>query len=254
MKPFVPPVQPPDEPPTPSDEWLQAPPVELEMEAASSAGASGRKFLLMALVVALCMAIVHFTPLKHYVTDVGVWKTALQKAGFWGPTLFLTGTTLLIAGGLPRLLICMLAGMLFGFMEGFLLGQFASLFGSYLTFIFARWSGREWVQRRIENNRRLRDLLQHPSMFSVFLVRQIPIAGIVPNLIFALTPVRHRVFLVGSFLGYLPSAAWVALIGSGIGKQSFAHSMAHISLAMLGLGGVSTLAWYIRRRLTSAAK
>jgi uncharacterized membrane protein YdjX (TVP38/TMEM64 family) len=91
-------------------------------------------------------------------------------------------------------------------------------------------------------------------MFSVFLVRQIPIAGIVPNLIFALTPVRHRVFLVGSFLGYLPSAAWVALIGSGIGKQSLALSMGHISLAMLGLGGVSTLAWYIRRRLISAAR
>jgi uncharacterized membrane protein YdjX (TVP38/TMEM64 family) len=226
------------------------------MEAATSAGASGRKFLLMALVVALCMVIVHQTPLRQYVTDpeARAWKTGIQAAGMWGPILYLAATTLLIAVGMPRLLFCMLGGMLFGFVRGFLLGQFASLFGSYLTFAFARWSGREWVRRRIERNSRLRDLLQHPSMFSVFLVRQIPIAGIVPNLIFALTPVRHRVFLVGSFLGYLPSAAWVALIGSGIGKQSLALSMGHISLAMLGLGGVSTLAWYIRRRLISAAR
>ncbi len=243
----------PGKPPSSSDEWLEAPPVELEMEAATSAGASGRKFLLMALVVALCMATVHLTPLKKYVTDVSAWKTAIQAAGILGPIVFLSVTTLLIAAGVPRLMFCLLGGMLFGFMRGFLLGQFASLFGSYLTFVFARWSGREWVRRRIERNSRLRDLLQHPSMFSVFLVRQIPIAGIVPNLIFALTPVRHRVFLVGSFLGYLPSAAWVALIGSGIGKQSLAYSMGHISLAMVGLGGVSTIAWYIRRHLTSTA-
>jgi uncharacterized membrane protein YdjX (TVP38/TMEM64 family) len=254
MKPSRPPADQAGAPPTPDDEWLQAPPVELEMEAATSAGASGRKFLLMALIVALCMAVVHLTPLKQYITDVSAWKNGIQAAGLWGPILFLLAATLLIAAGLPRLLFCMLGGTLFGFTRGFILGQFASLFGSYLTFVFARWSGREWVRRRIERNSRLRDLLQHPSMFSVFLVRQIPIAGIVPNLIFALTPVRHRVFLVGSFLGYLPSAAWVALIGSGIGKQSLTYSMVHISLAMAGLGGVSTLAWYVRRRLTATAR
>ncbi len=229
------------------------PPVELEAAAAESAGASGRKFLWMALVIAVCVAVFHLTPLKSYATDEWAWKKEIRAAGVWGPAVFLGLTTALIAVGLPRLIFCAIGGMLFGFLQGFLLGQFASLFGSYATFVFARWGGRDWVQRRVGQNGKLRALLKHPSMFSVFLVRQLPIAGVVPNLVLGITPVKHRVFLVGSFLGYLPSAAWVALIGSGIGKVSLAHAMGQITVAMLGLGTVSVLAWYVRRHLSGVA-
>ena len=236
------------------DEIVDPAPVELEAEAAESTSSSGLRFIIMALVVAACLAIFHLTPLKHYATDVIAWKDEIKGTGIWAPLVFLGLTTVLIAVGLPRLLFCALGGMLFGFWQGFLLGQFASLFGSYATFVFARWGGRDWVRQRIAQDGRLHKLLKHPSLFSVFLVRQLPIAGVVPNLVLGLTHVRHRVFLLGSFLGYLPSAAWVALIGSGIGKQSLPHAMFHITLAMLGLGGASTIAWYIRRRLTSGAK
>lgn len=243
-------------PPVAEEDITDPVPVELEAEAAASAMASSRKFLLLTLVVALCVALVYLTPLKHYATnpDSRLWKTSIQAAGIWAPLAFLALTTVLIAVGVPRLVFCMIGGTLFGFTRGFVLGQFASLFGSYATFVFVRWSGRDWAQRRIAGNARLRDLLKHPSMFSVFLVRQIPIAGIIPNLILGLTRMRHRVFLIGSFLGYLPSVALAALIGSGIGKQTLAHSMGQISLAMIGLGSVSTLAWYVRRRLNAGAR
>jgi uncharacterized membrane protein YdjX (TVP38/TMEM64 family) len=237
----------------PEDPFLEEqPPVELEIEAAKSAGASERKFLIMALVVAACVAIVHFFDLKHYVTNVQDWKGQLDRLGYFASAAFGLACTILIAMGVPRLPFCMVAGMLFGFWEGFFIGQASALLGSYATFVFARWGGREWVVRRIENRRHLRELLRHPSIFTVFLTRQLPIAGVVPNLILGVTPVRHRVFLWGSFLGYLPSSAMVALIGSSLGKQSLGQAMWHVTLAMLSLGAFSSIVWYLRKKLTDA--
>ena len=68
------------------------------------------------------------------------------------------------------------------------------------------------------------------------------------------TAVRHRVFLLGSFLGYLPSNAMVAMIGSGLGKHSLARSMGQITIAMLGLGIASLVVWHLRRKLMGADK
>jgi uncharacterized membrane protein YdjX (TVP38/TMEM64 family) len=240
--------------PRPPETGPETPPVELEVEVARSAGASEKKFLIVALIVAISMAIVHFTPLKQYVTDVQRWKSLLRDLGFWAPLLFGLFSTMLIAAGVPRLIFGGFAGMLFGFWEGFAVAQFSALFGSYATFLLARWGFREWGARRMEKSRRLRELLRNPSTFSVFLVRQLPIAGILPNLVLGLTPVRHRVFLVGSFLGYLPSCAMVVLIGSGLGKQTLAHSMIQISLAMVVLGAVTTIVWRLKKHLTERAR
>lgn len=239
----------------PEDDLLEEqPPVELEIEAAESAGASERKFLVMALVVAACITLVHVLDLKHYVTNVQDWKGRLDNLGYFASFVFGLACTALIAMGVPRLLFCAVAGMLFGFWEGFIIGQLSALLGSYATFVFARWGGREWVTRRIENRRHLRELLRHPSAFTVFLARQLPIAGIIPNLVLGVTPVRHRTFLWGSFLGYLPSSAMVALIGSGLGKQSLGQAMWQVTLAMLGLGAFSAIVWYLRKKLTGGKK
>jgi len=226
--------------------------VELETEAADSAGSSGKRFLLVALVVAIGVALIHFTPLNQYASNVQKWKDSLQNTGWRGWLTFFLAASALTGMGVPRLFFCTVGAMVFGFRVGSVLALGSALLGSYATFAFARWGGREWAARKIGQNRRLSDLLKHPSLFIVFLSRQLPIAGIVPNLAFALTPVRHGVFLMGSFLGYLPSTLLVAMIGSGIGKvggPSPLHSMAQITAAMLGLGALSTLLWHVRRKL-----
>ncbi len=227
-------------------------PVELEIEAAESAGKSDKKLLLMALVVVACIAIVHFTPLKTLTSDAA-WKAHISQLGVWASCLYFLVSVALIAIGIPRMLLCWLGGVLFGFTTGVIIGQFSALFGSYTTFVFARWGGREWVQNRIKKSQRLRNMLKKPSTFTIFLVRQLPIAGIVPNLILGVTPVKHRYFLLGSFLGYLPSSIMVAVIGSSFGKgfnkETFQHSVAQITAAMLGLGATSLIVWYLRKKL-----
>lgn len=227
--------------------------VELEAEAADSASSSGRRLFLAALLVAACLAVIHLTPLKDMVMSVQQWKERIHGTGWKAQAIFFGASTLLIACGLPRLFFCAVAGMLFGFWQGVGLGQCCALAGSYATFLFARWSGHEWASHRIQRIPKLRDLLRHPSTFSVFLVRQLPIAGIVPNLVLGLTSVKHRAFLVGSFLGFLPSTAMVATIGSGMGKHTLLYSVGQISGAMLALGGVSLLVWKLRKNLHARA-
>ena len=234
-------------------------PVELEIEAAESAGKSEKKLLIMALVVIACIVLAHFTPLKSLTSDIA-WKAYISHLGIWASSIYFLVCVILIAIGIPRMLLCGLAGVLFGFKTGVLIGQFSALFGSYATFVFSRWGGREWVRKRIENSQRLRNMLKKPSTFTIFLVRQLPIAGIVPNLILGITPVKHRYFLLGSFLGYLPSSIMVAAIGSSLGKgfnkETLQHSVEQITAAMLGLGVISLIVWYLRKKLitTSSAR
>jgi uncharacterized membrane protein YdjX (TVP38/TMEM64 family) len=91
-------------------------------------------------------------------------------------------------------------------------------------------------------------LLHDPSVLTVFLVRQLPIAGVVPNLVLGVTPVKHRVFLIGSFLGLLPATVLVSLIGSGLGKPSLLHSLGQLTTALAVLALAAVLVWRLRPR------
>lgn len=242
------------EPPGLSDDEPDPIPIELEIEAAESAGKSEKKLLIMALVVIATILLFNFTPLKSLISDV-TFKDRIQQFGIWASSIYFLISVILIAIGIPRMLLCGIAGGLFGFKTGIIIGQFSALFGSYATFVFSRWGGREWVMARIENNTRLRSMLKKPSTFTIFLLRQLPIAGIVPNMILGLTPVKHRYFLLGSFLGYLPSSIMVAAIGSSFGKgfnkETLQQSAAQIIAAMLGLGALALIVWYLRKKLTA---
>lgn len=238
--------------PSPEGNEPESIPIELEIEAAESAGKSEKKLLLMALVVIAAIVLLNFTPINSLFSDIEL-KARVQQLGIWGSSIYFLASIILIAIGIPRMLLCGIAGGLFGFTTGSIIGQFSALLGSYATFVFSRWGGREWVRDRIGNNQRLSNMLKKPSTFTIFLLRQLPIAGIVPNLILGLTPVKHRYFLIGSFLGYLPSSIMVAAIGSSFGKgfnrETLQHSVAQISAAMLGLGVIALIVWYLRRKL-----
>jgi uncharacterized membrane protein YdjX (TVP38/TMEM64 family) len=239
--------KPPTEPPVPPDDAAQL--TTLETDAADSARHGERKLIVLVLGVAACLAIVHLTPISHLVTDVQEWKAHIRGAGAAAPILFAGGFVALVAIGVPRLMLCTIGAVLFGFVTGALVGLFGSLFGSYGSFLFARWGGRDWVQRRVANRHRLRAMLRQPSLTTIFLVRQLPIAGIVPNLLLGMTPVPHRTFLAGTFLGYLPSTLIVALIGSGIGKGSLTHALAQMSMAMAALALLTLVVWWLRKRM-----
>ncbi len=194
---------------------------------------SFRKLAVFVLVVAAVLLIVQFTPLKEQLKNVQALKGWVHGAGAWAPALSALAATALVAMGVPRLMLCGIAGLLFGFVQGLAVMQIATLASAYLTFLFVRWTGVHWAARQVARHPFAKALLDEHTPVSVFLVRQLPVHGLALNVLFGATSVSHRDFLVGSFFGFLPLATVATLVGSGFGKASPVLAWVQIGLALV---------------------
>ncbi len=204
--------------------------------------AEARRLLILALVVAGIVLVLHFTPLKQWIGDLQALKQQIRAQGWTAHIVFAAGTIAAIALGVPRLALCALAGALFGFVEGSIIALSSSIAGSWGAFQLARWSGRGWAESRLAGaSDSLRKVLATPTITTIFVARQLPVPGILINVMLGVLPTSQRTFLIGTGVGYLPSTAIVALAGSSLGKDSLAVAMTQISLAMIGLAVLTLL-------------
>ena len=208
-----------------------------------------KRLLVAAGVVAGVVLALHFTPLKQWLTEAQNLKAVVAGYGWKAHALFVAGSVLGIAVGVPRLALCALGGVLFGFTEGVLASQFSGVLGAYSAFLLTRlWGPKEWVQRKLAGSQKLRAILGEPSIGTIFVVRQLPVPGIVPNVLLGVLNTGHWTFLIGTFIGYLPSNIPVALAGSSMAKESLTRAIGQVSLSMLALGVFSALIMWIRGR------
>lgn len=214
------------------------------------AGREIRRLLFLALFVAAMVAVLHFTPLKQWLDDVQRWKQYLDQFGWMAHVAFVAGSIAAIAVGVPRLVLALVAGTLFGFVEGFVVAMASSMVGSYATFVAARRGSSDRLRERIHANESLRRLLAHPTVLHIFFVRQLPVPGMVPNVMLGLLKAPHRNFLIGTFLGYLPSNAIVTAMGSAVGKDSAADAIWQVTWGMAGLAAITLIIMLVRRRLS----
>lgn len=169
--------------------------------------------LMLALVV-LGSPLLFALPVRDWMSQGEAVRASLAAAGWAAPLLFFAGSTLLTALGLPRLLTCTLGGWVFGFAWGFALSHLASLCGAYSHFLLARFSTPASLLRRFPKLKAL-SVPAGRGWWSVLLVRQLPIAGLYNDILLGWSPVRHRDFLIGSFLGFLPLGVTATLVGAG---------------------------------------
>lgn len=188
----------------------------------------------------------------------GVWLTKLREAqswfsalGPWEPVAFTLVTAALTAIGLPRLVFCTLAGVLFGFVWGLLWSELGSLLGAYSTFLCARWSARDYVLSRYPRLKNLSAQIQGRGWWTVVLVRQMPISRLYNDILLGLSPIRHRDFWIGSMLGFLPLGATATLIGAGAMQLDLAQLAKYLGIAAVLLF-LFDIAW--GRIVSSAGK
>lgn len=193
---------------------------------------------LMLALLAAVMALIFFSPARHYLTHFRELNDHIQQAGALAPLLFLLTTAVLVSVGVPRLVFCPLSGMAFGFLPGLLIGQVGTLIGYYGLFLFVRWGGRSFVLRHAQKLPGFTRLVRRPGMVSVIIARQLPVHGMLVNILLGLSPVRHRSFLIGTALGLLPEAIPCTLAGSGAVQPSFGHTAAYIALGASILGAL----------------
>lgn len=217
-------------------------------DAGTAAGAETKRLLILGLVVATLVLALHFTPLNRWIGELQALKQQIGAYGWKAYAAFTAGTIAAIALGVPRLALCALAGTLFGFVAGSLVALVGSMAGSWGAFMLARWSGRGWAESRLAGaSDTLRRVLATPTVTAIFVARQLPVPGILINVMLGVLATTQRTFLVGTGLGYLPSTAIVALAGSSLGKENLALAMTQITFAMAGLGVLTLgLVWVHR--------
>ncbi len=220
------------------------------MKDLNDTSAETRRLLVLALGVAGLVLVLHFTPLKQWIGDLQALKQQIRSYGWSAYAVFAAGTIGAIALGVPRLALSALAGALFGFVAGGIVALVSSIAGSWGAFQFARWSGRGWAESRMTGaSDALRKVLANPTVTTIFVARQLPVPGILVNVMLGVLPTSQRTFLIGTAAGYLPSTAIVALAGSSLGKDSLAVAMTQITLAMAGLGVLTMLLVWLHGRV-----
>ena len=215
----------------------------LESEARKGLGRERRKIVLLVALVAGIMLVAHFTPLRAWLDDAQEWKQSIQEHGWLSRMLFGAAAAAAVMFGVPRLPLCGMAGLLFGFAEGFALSLFSTTVGAYGTFVMVKKGFRKSVRAQAQGRPWLQRLLEKPSMLKVFWVRQLVLPGVVLNTLLGLAETRHRTFLAGTLLGYMPLNVAATLVGSGLGKESLAHSAVQLMAALAVINGVAWVLW-----------
>lgn len=203
--------------------------------------------LLLGLLL-LASPLVLTLPWKDWMHYGAVLRGTFAQLGVWSPVVFVAVTGFGTAFGLPRLIFCVMAGWLFGFEYGFAWSQLGSLLGAYGLFLLARHTRPEQLLRKYPKLQAL-STPAGTGWFSVLLVRQLPLAGLYNDILLAWSPVSHRDFWIGSFIGFLPLGITASLMGAGAIQTDLAQMGSYLAEATILFLVLSvSLKWAVRRR------
>ncbi len=149
--------------------------------------------------------------------DLEAVRSAVRDAGAWGGLVFVVAHVVICLVPVPRTLLSLLAGALFGVAGGIGLSLVASWATAALTFAIARGVGREAVASLAGPRvARVERLLSEQGLVAVVVARLTPVAPFVlTNYGSGLSAVRGRDYALGTAVGVIPgSVAWATVGGS----------------------------------------
>lgn len=156
--------------------------------------------------------------LLSLVGDQDAVSAYLQSFGMWGPlVLALVQLVQILAAVIPGHVFLIAAGYVYGFPAGFLLNIIYIVVASQLAYSLARWAGRPLVNRLVSTEAldrwyKIGDQRGFAFFTIAFLLPVFPTD--VMNFVAGLSGITPRKFLAANFLGRLPGALLLTLIGS----------------------------------------
>ncbi len=174
-------------------------------------------------------------------------RAGLAAAGPLAPLVYVAAFALLEPFGAPGIAFVIPASLIWSPGLAFLLSWLGAIGAGALGFGFARWIGRDWVERRLPDRLRRYDArLAENGLATVIAVR----------LLFFLAPPAHwalgasRVpfptFLLGSAIGFIPGIALLTLAGPR--ALAIAGSLEHPGLWLAGAVALAAAARFAWRR------
>lgn len=170
--------------------------------------------LIALLVVAAGIALA-FT-YRHVIDPVAI-KAAIAANPF-APLLFIG---LQVAASLlfiPRTVLGIAAGLVFGFVWGTVWALAGAMIGAAAGFALVRWFGVTGLLDASPRFGRMVEKAEHGGWRAVAIMRLTPVPHSVANTVLAMTNVKWRDYLLGSFAGMLPMTLAQADIGASGSK------------------------------------
>ena len=146
----------------------------------------------------------------------------LESWGSLGPLAFIGLCILGIVLYLPESLLLTFGGALFGGWSAFVYGWIATVVGTTVTFLIARYLARDYVQKtflsRREGFQRMDARFAEHGLIWVMLLRTV--LGLAPplNWAVALTSVSFRNYFLGTALGVIPNVAIFVYFGRSMAE------------------------------------
>ena len=185
--------------------------------------------------------------LLAWVDGRGAWAAAILGIA-WIPAaiLFVPGTVLTLG-----------TGFLLGLETGLAVVSLGSTVGATAAFLVGRRLGRDWVRQRVGERRAFRGIdraIEREGLKVVLLLRLSPIVPFnALNYALALTGVRLRDFVLGSWVGMLPGTLLYVWLGAGarslaaIAAGTSERPAVWLLLFGAGLAAIAVAVWLVAR-------
>lgn len=180
------------------------------------------KGLIMLAVLGASVWLVRSMGLTDMLRDAEWFSQHVLGSGPLSILIYLGVTTAATALGMPRQVVSFLGGMAFGVVFGTLLATLGTGLGCLACTAYARFSGREFVERTFGSKLAKMDKLLTVSPFRMALtIRLLPVgSNLLTNLAAGVSSIRIWPFVIGSTVGYLPQNFVFALFGGGMNAES----------------------------------
>jgi uncharacterized membrane protein YdjX (TVP38/TMEM64 family) len=158
----------------------------------------------------------------------------------WGPVVFVLGYAALTLSPVPKNVLSIGAGMVFGFAGGIGVVVAAALLGAAAAYWLGRWLGREAVEKftgaRVE---KLDEVLRRRGFAAVVGVRLVPVLPFTAiNYLAGLTSVGWWPYFWGTAVGILPGTVSYVTLGAFGMQPGWQVQAAAAALGLLTLAGL----------------
>ncbi len=231
---------------------MGSPPAVHDGQPLPPARRAGRRFVwgrLTALVVVVALAAV--VAILAGLPDVEQLREGVTAIGPAAPLVFLLLYAAATLAPVPKNVLSVAAGLVFGLPAGFVIVLLAALLGALAAFALGRVLGRDAVERMTGARvARVDALLGRHGLLAVLGVRLVPVLPFtVINYSAGLTAVRLRDYVIGTTLGMIPGTiAFVALGAYGTSPGRWPFVLAALVLVVLTAGGAIA----VQRRMAAA--
>lgn len=198
-------------------------------------------------------------PLQDLLLEFLSW---IRSLGWRGVGIFLVVYTVAVILLLPSSVLTIAAGVIFGGVRGFAISVIASMAGAAISFLLAKFSSEGWRTRlrRREHFRVLEQAAREDGMRFVILMRLSPLFPFaIINYAMGLARVRTRDYMIGTFIGIIPSILLYIFLGTAAKNLAAVISTgdtdpgpaqyAFYTGLLLTISATGALAWWARRRL-----